>query len=57
MVINIWVVAAFIVAVIASIAAWLNTKMIKDDLSIIKEHLGIKEERPPSIFDKDLDKD
>ena len=57
MVINIWVAAVLIVAVFAAIAAWLNTKVIKDDVAMIKEHLGIKEERPPSVFDDDLDKD
>lgn len=55
-VINIGVTIVLIVAVFASIAAWLNTKIIMKDLAVIKEHLGIKEERPPSVFDDDLDK-
>jgi hypothetical protein len=55
--VNILVTAALILAVFAAIAAWLNTKVIIKDLAAIKEKLGIKDERKPSVFDKDLDKD
>lgn len=57
MLVNILVTAALILAVFAAIAAWLNTKVIIKDLAAIKEKLGIKDERKPSVFDKDLDKD
>ncbi|WP_416148414.1 hypothetical protein ACM26V_19625 [Salipaludibacillus sp. HK11] len=46
-------------AIIGSIAAWLNTKAILEDLSLIKKELGIQEEekKPRSIIDDDLDID
>ena len=44
-------------AVIASIAAWINTEKILRELSEIKSKLGIKEEMNNSIFDNDLDRD
>jgi hypothetical protein len=54
--INILLSAVIIIGVFASIAAWLNTQIIMKDLAAIKEKLGIKEEKKPSMFDDDLDK-
>nr|WP_259547074.1 hypothetical protein [Heyndrickxia oleronia] len=48
---------AIIVAVLASIAAWLNTQIIVRELAEIKENLGIKEHKKPSFLDRDLDND
>ena len=56
-VINIWLIVILVVAFFAAIGAWLNTRTIIKELAAIKAHLGIKEERPPSVFDNDLDKD
>ncbi|MFT9598336.1 hypothetical protein [Mesobacillus sp.] len=55
--INIWLIVILAVAFLAAIGAWLNTRIIIKDLDKIKAHLGIKEERTPSIFDNDLDKE
>ena len=55
--INIWLIVILAVAFLAAIGAWLNTRIIIKDLANIKAHLGIKEERPPSVFDNDLDKE
>lgn len=54
---NIIITAGLILAVFASIAAWLNTQIIIKDLAAIKEKLGIKDSSKPSMFDDDLDKD
>jgi len=56
-VINIWLIVILAVAFLAAIGAWLNTRIILKDLAMIKAHLGIKDERTPSVFDNDLDKD
>lgn len=56
-VINIWLIVILAVAILAAIGAWLNTRVILKDLAVIKAHLGIKDERTPSVFDNDLDKD
>ena len=56
-VINICLIVILAVAFLAAIGAWLNTRIILKDLAVIKAHLGIKEERTPSVFDNDLDKD
>ncbi|WNF24696.1 hypothetical protein [Mesobacillus jeotgali] len=56
-VINIWVTVILVIAILATIGAWLNSRIILKDLAIIKTHLGIKDERKPSVFDNDLDKD
>ena len=55
--INIWLIVILAVAFLAAIGAWLNTRIIIKDLNKIKAHLGIKEERTPSVFDNDLDKE
>lgn len=47
----------FVFGALAAIASWVNTQAIRRDLSLIKEKLGIKEERKPSFLDNDLDKD
>lgn len=36
---------AFIIVFVTSVAAWINTKIIIEDLDRIKNQLGIKEER------------
>jgi hypothetical protein len=54
---NIWVAIILGIAVLAGIGSWINTRMIIKDLAEIKARLGIKEERTPSVFDNDLDKD
>ena len=56
-VINIWLIVILMIAFLAAIGAWLNTRIILKDLAVIKAHLGIKEERSPSVFDNDLDKE
>lgn len=56
-VINIWLIVILLVAFIAAIGAWFNTKIIIKDLAVIKAQLGIKEERTPSVFDNDFDKE
>ncbi len=52
-----WLIIVLAIAVITAVGAWLNTRMILKDLAVIKIKLGIKEERKPSVFDNDLDKD
>lgn len=44
-----------LLAIIGSIAAWINTRIIIEELDAIKRHLGIKEEKKESFLDKDLD--
>ncbi|WP_213367242.1 hypothetical protein [Mesobacillus boroniphilus] len=56
-VINIWLTVILAVAFLAAVGAWLNTRIILKELDKIKAHLGIKEERAPSVFDNDLDKE
>ncbi|MBT2636875.1 hypothetical protein [Bacillus sp. ISL-39] len=56
-VINIWLIVILAVAFFAAIGAWLNTRIILKDFAAIKNHFGIKDERSPSVFDNDLDKD
>lgn len=56
-VINIWVTVILAVAFLAAIGAWLNTRIIIRDLAVIKAQMGIKDEKTPSVFDDDLDKD
>jgi hypothetical protein len=56
-VINIWLIVIIASAFLAAIGAWLNTRIILKELSGIKANLGIKEERAPSVFDNDLDKE
>lgn len=46
-----------VLAIIGSIAGWLNTRTILKELADIKRELGVKDVRKPSIFDNDLDKD
>ncbi|CAM3722055.1 hypothetical protein METH109765_00205 [Mesobacillus thioparans] len=57
MVINIWLMIILAVAFLAAVGAWLNTRLILKELVVIKAHIGIKEERTPSVLDNDLDKD
>lgn len=56
-VINIWLIVILAVAFLAAIGAWYNTRIIIRDLAIIKAQMGIKDEKPPSVFDNDLDKE
>ncbi|MEL7564241.1 MAG: hypothetical protein AAGU27_05095 [Dehalobacterium sp.] len=37
-------------AIIGSIAAWINTKIILEELDLIKKHLGIKEDKNESFL-------
>jgi len=39
-------------AIIGSIAAWLNTKIILEELAVIKKELGIKEDNYTSFLDE-----
>lgn len=55
--INIILLVILVLAIIGSIAGWLNTRTILKELAEIKRELGIKDVRKPSIFDNDLDKD
>ncbi|MBU5213131.1 hypothetical protein M3685_11310 [Heyndrickxia oleronia] len=57
MIMNTIFIIAIIVAVFASIAAWLNTQIIVRELAEIKEKLGIKEHKKRSFLDRDLDND
>ncbi|GIN41259.1 hypothetical protein MHI39_19615 [Heyndrickxia sp. FSL K6-6286] len=57
MIMNTIFIIAIIVAVFASIAAWLNTQIIVRELAEIKEKLGIKEHKKSSFLDRDLDND
>jgi hypothetical protein len=54
---NIWVAIIMGIAFLAGIGSWIKTRMIIKDLAEIKARLGIKEERTPSVFDNELDKD
>ncbi|MBT2680214.1 hypothetical protein J7E38_14465 [Bacillus sp. ISL-35] len=56
-VINIWLMIILAVAFLAAVGAWLNTRLILKEFAVIKAHMGIKEDRTPSVFDNDLDKD
>ncbi|MCP1122694.1 hypothetical protein NKR74_04950 [Bacillus sp. 3103sda1] len=57
MLVNVLITFVLVLAVFASIAAWLNTQTILRDLTEIKTKLGIKEEKKPPFLDKDLDND
>ena len=57
MTINIIITIALVLAIFASIAAWLNTQIILRELSEIKAKLGIPEIKKSSFLDKDLDND
>ncbi|MDD4754274.1 MAG: hypothetical protein PHT78_13745 [Desulfitobacteriaceae bacterium] len=39
----------FVIVVITSVAAWVNTKIIIEELEIIKKHLGIPEDESISL--------
>ena len=48
----------FTAVVITSIAAWINTKIILEEIDIIKKHLGIPEEKAINVqIPKDNDND
>ena len=54
----VWIIIALVIAVIASVAAWVNTQVIIKDLTEIKEKLGLSEkENKKSFFNHDLDND
>ncbi|WP_157256183.1 hypothetical protein [Bacillus timonensis] len=57
MVVNVLILLVLVLAIFASIAAWINTQTIIRDLTEIKAKLGIKEDKKPSFLDKDLDND
>jgi len=54
----VWIIIALVIAVFASVAAWINTQVIIKDLTEIKEKLGLSEkENKKSFFNHDLDND
>ena len=57
MAINIFITIVVVLAIFASIAAWLNTQIILKELSEIKSKLGIAATKKFSFLDKDLDND
>lgn len=40
---------SYVLLVVITISAWVNTKIISDELSRIKEYLGVPEEKSISI--------
>lgn len=54
---NFWLAIILGIAALTAIGAWINTRIIMKDLIVIKARLGINNERKPSVFDNDLDKD
>jgi hypothetical protein len=52
-----WLAIILGIAALTAIGAWINTRIIMKDLAVIKARLGINDERKPSVFDNDLDKD
>ncbi len=40
----------FAVLVVTSVAAWINTKIIIDEIDIIKKHLGIQKDRQDDLL-------
>lgn len=55
--VNVLITIGLVLAIFSSIAAWLNTQIILKELSEIKAKLEIKEDKKPSILDKDFDND
>ncbi|GAA0436313.1 MAG: hypothetical protein ACQEWU_18525 [Bacillota bacterium] len=55
---DIFITIVLIIAIFASIAAWINTQTILKELKEIKEHLGLKGEQnvTPPFIKNDLDK-
>jgi len=43
--------------VVTSIAAWINTKIILEEIDTIKKHLGIPENKPIDIFSNNYSHD
>ncbi|GAM14678.1 hypothetical protein [Mesobacillus selenatarsenatis] len=56
-VINIWLIVILAITFLMAIGAWYNTRIIIKDLAVLKAQMGIKDEKPPSVFDNDLDKE
>jgi hypothetical protein len=48
---NIIIVIIIVLAIIGSIASWINTKIILEELATIKKELGIKEEKKNTFLD------
>ena len=40
----------YVILVITSIAAWINTKIILEEIDTIKKHLGIPENKPIDLI-------
>lgn len=58
MMFTIIIIICLVIALIASISAWVNTHNILKDLGEIKNKLGITESKDnQSFFNNDLDKD
>lgn len=47
----------FAVLVITSVAAWINTKIILEEINKIKKHLGIPEDKPFDFQKNPIDND
>jgi hypothetical protein len=45
---------SYIILFIVAIAAWVNTKIILEEIDGIKKHLGISEDKPNIIGNIDL---
>ncbi|MFZ7103321.1 MAG: hypothetical protein ACOWWO_11800 [Peptococcaceae bacterium] len=53
---NIIIGIVLFLAIIGSIASWINTKIILEELALIKKELGIKEAENDHIFTADEDR-
>ncbi|GEL77546.1 hypothetical protein [Tenuibacillus multivorans] len=51
-ILNIIIIIVMIFAIIGSIAAWINTNIILDELKTIKKELGIKDDKLKHFLDK-----
>jgi len=40
----------YAILVIVSVAAWVNTKIILEEIDLIKKHLGIPDKKPNDIL-------
>lgn len=40
----------FLILFCTSVGAWINTKIILEDIEKIKKHIGLEEEKPTEIF-------
>jgi hypothetical protein len=40
----------FLILICTSVGAWINTKIILEEIEKIKKHIGLAEEKPEEIF-------